>query len=372
MLYSSKIRLKTFPGKFILAILIIFVKLNISIADDSAARLKFDEGLTEQKKSNYSAAGEKFMDAAFLADDRVLKINALKNAAECFKKAKSLYKEFTAIEKLLKNYPSEVDFNALVEREFEIGNLFYAGKREPAISWMPWIKNEDKSLEIYEAVKKNAPFAKFASKLKFRIGILYLEQNKIDEAIEAFEEINEYHKGAEEEKFAMFELANIYLKKASRGDSDGSWGKKARTTLRNIIKKYPDDKDILWAKQELKTADTLNAEKAFAIADFYRKRGNTDAAARYMNDIITEYPKTEIAEKALIKLNEMGKKYFEPPIKPEQFDYAEKKYKNLPMPQEKEKYIEVPSDSQGKWLLPIEDLELDKIRKDTDEKTLQN
>lgn len=348
----------------------IFAKFILCHADDQSARLKFEEALQNQEKSDYSSAADKFMDAAFLADDKVLKVNALKSATDNYKRAKLYYKEFTTIEKILRNYPSKENFNELVQREFEIGNLFYAGRREPALSWMPWIKADDKSLEIYEAIRKHAPFANFAATLKFRIGLLYLEQNKIDEAIAAFEEINEFHKGSQEEKFTLYELANIYLQKASRGDSDGAWGRKARKTLRIIIEKYPDDKDIVWARQELKTADTLNSQKAFAIADFYRKRGNIDTAARYMNDLITEYPKTEIAAKAHEKLADMGREYHEPPITPKQFDYAEKNYQNSPMPKEKEKYIEVPSDSQGKWLLPIEDLELDKIRNDTNEKIL--
>jgi outer membrane assembly lipoprotein YfiO len=235
---------------------------------------------------------------------------------------------------------------------------------------MPWIKDDDRTLEVYEAVKKNAPFAKFASQLKFRLGIMYIEAGKIDEALAAFEEISENHKGSQEEKFAIFELASIYLQKASRGDGDGAWGRKARVTLRKIIEKYPDDKEVKWARQELKTADTLNAKRAFAIADFYRQRDNNEAAARYLNDLITEYPKTEIAAKADAMLLEMGRVYKEPPIKPEHLEYAAKEYHALPMPMEKEKIIEVPENSDGKWLLPIEDLELEKQKKDTNEKIL--
>ncbi len=357
-------------NNIVLFLLAIFASAAVLRADDAAARIAFDEALKEEQAQEYSAAGGKYMDAAFLADDRVLKVNALQSAATNFRRAKLLYKEFTAIDKLLRNYPSEVDFNALIEREFEIGNLFYAGKKDPALSWMPWIKDDDRTLEVYEAVRKNAPFAKFASALKFRIGVLYIESGKIDEAVAVFEEIGEYHKGAQEEKFAIFELANIYLQKASRGDSDGSWGRKARKALRSIIEKYPEDKEILWARQELKTADTLNAKKAFAIADFYRKRGNDDAAARYMNDLITEYPKTETAAEADAKLAEMGRTYKEPPIKPVHPEYAARDFAPLPMPKEKEKYIEVPNDADGKWMLPLEDLELEKTRKDTDEKIL--
>ncbi|HPN85153.1 MAG TPA: outer membrane protein assembly factor BamD, partial [Victivallales bacterium] len=214
------------------------------------------------------------------------------------------------------------------------------------------------------------PFAKFAPELKFRLGIMYINSGKIDEALATFEEITEYHKGSQEEKFAAFELANIYLQKAARGDGDGSWGRKARAALRKIIKDYPDDKEVEWARQELKTADTLNAKKAFAIADFYRKRENEEAAARYLNDLITEYPKTETADKASKMLSDMGREYKEPPIKPEHPEYAAKVYTPQQMPKELEKFIEVPDGDDGKWLLPIEDLELEKYKKDKDEKQL--
>jgi outer membrane assembly lipoprotein YfiO len=312
------------------------------------------------------------MNAAFVADDTVLKVNSLKEAVKSFKTAKLLYKEFLAIEKLLRNYPSSVDFDSLVKREYEIGNMFYAGKRDTALSWMPWIKDDDKCMEVYQAVAKNAPFAKFAPELKFRLGVLFLEESKVDEALAMFEGISEYHKGSPEEKYADFELANIYLQKASRGDSDGKWRRAARKILRKIIEKYPDDKEVEWARAELKEADTLNAERTLAIAEFYYKRDENDVAARYLNDLITEYPKTDIAQNAHDLLAKMNRTYKEPPLKPEHPEYAEIQYDAVPMPTEKEKIIEVPQKSGGKYLLPIEDLELEKYKKETDAKKLEN
>jgi outer membrane assembly lipoprotein YfiO len=340
------------------------------LGDDAGARAFFEEAVLLEKSDDFTGAGRKYMDADFVADDTVLKINSLKKAAECFRKGKSLYLEFKAVEKQLRNYPMESDFNSLVEREYQIGNMFYAGRRDPALSWMPWIKDDDRTIEAYEAVKKNAPFAKFAPELKFRLGIMYIEENKIDEAVEVFEEINEFHKDSPEEKFALFELAGIYLQKSSRGDGDGKWRRKARQALRKIIEKYPDDKEVEWARSGLKKADTLNAERILGFARFYHSRNDDDAAARYLNDLITEYPKTEPAEQAAKLLAEMNRTYKESPLKSEQPEYANITYDPVDMPPEKEKYIEVPEGSNGKWMLPLEDLELEKHRKDTDEKKM--
>ena len=320
---------------FRLIIILVSLLSGITVyAGDDEARACLDKAIIKEKAGDFKSAGEEYLAAEHYADDPVLKVNAIGKAAECYRKANLLYKEFECRESLLNAFPSSVDFAATVQREYEIATLFYQGKRDPALAWMPWIKDKDRALETFEAVIKHAPFAKFAPEMRLKLGKLYIDANKIDEATKVFREVTKMYPRSEEAKFAEFELANILLQKSRRGDGDGSYVRQAQDALRKIIEKYPKDTDVGWAMEK------------------------DEAAQRYLNELIVAYPDDKVATDAEGLLEKMNQDY-----KPSGIEKKEPytvKYKFEEMPAEKEKIMIVPENSNGKWMLPIEDLGLNK------------
>lgn len=349
-------------------IIIGFMLISLSgvgvFADDAEARREFDIGISQKDSGDCLAAADKFLAAELYADDSVLKFNALKQAASCFKEADMKYKEFNCLEKLLNNYPGEIDFKKTVEREYEIGNSFYHGKRDPALSWMPWLRDKNHAIEMYEAVLKHAPFAKFAPELRLRLASLYLDTDRIDEAAKTFRDITKMYPKAEEEKFAYFELANILIQLAERGDGDGSYGCQAQETLRTVLEKYPNDPELDWVKETLEKADKIAAERLYGLASFYNRQKKNEAAVRYLHELLTKYPDAQItteAEKLLVSINEDYKPSISEPPTPFRTSYSIN-----PIPEEPKKIMVVPENSGGKWLLPVEDLGLQNIEKQKD------
>ncbi|MFA6568590.1 MAG: outer membrane protein assembly factor BamD [Victivallales bacterium] len=333
-----------------------FVSGTAAYAGDAEARVCLDQAIIKENSGDFKSAGEEYLASEHYADDPVLKVNAIQKAAECYRRANLLYKEFECRESLLNAFPSSVDFAGTVQREYEIATLFYQGKRDPALAWMPWIKDKDRALETFETVVKHAPFAKFAPEMRLRLGKLYIDANKIDEATRVFRDIPRMYPRSEEAKFAEFELANILLQKARRGDGDGSYVRQAQDSLKKIIDKYPKDPDVGWAKESLAEADQIAAKRLYGLAAFYNRMERTDAAQRYLNEIIVAYPDDKASTDAEELLGKMNQDYKPSGIaKKEAYTV---KYKLEPMPDEKEKIMIVPENSNGKWMLPIEDLGL--------------
>ncbi len=327
-------------------------------AGDNEARACLDQAIIKEKKGDFKAAGDEYLAAEHFADDPTLKVNAIQNAAECYRKANLLYKEFECRESLLNAFPSSVDFAATVHREYEIATLFYQGSRDSALSWMPWIKDKDRALETFEAVIKHAPFAKFAPEMRLRLGRLYIDANKIPEATKVFRDVTRMYPKSEEAKFAEFELANILLQKARRGDGDGAYVRQAQDALKKIIDKYPKDSDVGWAKESLVEADQIAAKRLYGLASFYHRIERDEAAQRYLNELIVAYPDDKASTEAEELLGKMNQDYKPSGIEKKDPYYV--KYKIEPMPDEKEKIMIVPENSNGKWMLPIEDLGLAK------------
>ncbi len=341
-------------------IIIIFSLISgVSVsAGDAEARTCLDKAIIKENTGDFKSAGEEYLAAEHYADDPVLKVNAIQKASECYRKGNFLYKEFECLESLLNAFPSSVDFAATVQREYEIATLFYQGKRDTALSWMPWIKDKDRALETFEAVIKHAPFAKFAPEMRLRLGRLYIDANKIDEATKVFRDVTRMYPKSEEAKFAEFELANILLQKARRGDGDGSYVRQAQDAMRKIIDKYPNAPDVGWAKESIVEADQIAAKRLYGLASFYHRMERDEAAQRYLNELIVAYPDDKISTEAEEFLGKMNQDY-----KPSGIEKKEPytvKYKLEDMPDEKEKIMIVPENSNGKWMLPIEDLGLGK------------
>ncbi|HCE44700.1 MAG TPA: hypothetical protein DET40_14255 [Lentisphaeria bacterium] len=342
----------------------LFIVLALSVygqilpAKDAESRASYEQGVTKEKAGDYKGAAEEFLAAEHWADDPVLKVNAIKRAADCYDKADLMFKEFECLESLLNAFPSSIDYPGTVQREYEIATKFYQGRRDPALSWMPWIKDKDRSMEAMEAVLKHAPFAKFAPEMRLRLGKIYIEENKIEQALKTFRDIIKMYPRSDEAKYAEFELANILIQKARRGDGDGTYVRQAQDTLRKIIEKYPKDPEVGWAKETLGEADSIAAKRLYGLAAFYHRRDRDDSAQRYLNDIITTYPENKVSDDAEEMLEKLNQEY--KPSGAERKGNYVVEYKVGKMPLEDDNILIVPENSNGKWMLPIEDLGLGK------------
>ena len=131
---------------FRISILLIALALcaygHISSAKDAESRVSYEQGVMKEKAGDYKGAAEDFLAAEHWADDPVLKVNSIKKAADCYKKASLMFKEFECLESLLNAFPSSIDYPGTVQREYEIATSFYQGRRDPALSWMPWLKDK--------------------------------------------------------------------------------------------------------------------------------------------------------------------------------------------------------------------------------------
>ena len=150
-------------------------------ANDTEANTAYKEGLEKYTARSYYPAAKKFLDAELLADSPGLKADALKEAVNSYRQAKMYYKEFECVERLLNYYPSFIDCPKMVEREYEIGDEYFHGYRDPefwALRWVPWLKGPDRAVEIYEKALKHAPFASNAPEAKLRVAVLLIETDK--------------------------------------------------------------------------------------------------------------------------------------------------------------------------------------------------
>lgn len=324
-------------------------------AGNNEARAEFSLGLEQLQAGRPAAAGRHFNRAQVQADDPVLKANALTAAADAFRRAGDPIQEAAALRELTASFAAHADYPAAMRRQYELATRDYWLAVRHGGTWFPWHgQAADRAIAAFESLRQQAPFADFTPELQVRLGRMYLEKNRVEEALRQWRDVIRLHAGAPEERYAWFELANALLQLAANGDGDGAYGREAREVIRTVLEKYPDDPEAPWAREKTRAADTFAARRLYDLADFYRGAGNQEAASRYLHELLATYPKSPVATDAERMLANLDAKYT-PPARPDPERHQVVRYPHGKMAEEPVKII-VPAGTDGKWLLPVEDL----------------
>lgn len=350
-----KFKYKILIDQFIVGLMTCLLCLPLA-ATDEEAQIEIEKAQAAFDKEEFRDAGDYYQAAKLYADTPKIKKNCLIKAGEAYGKANQKYKQFESLRDLVIGFSDQIPFEEVVHKEYEIGNDFAQGHRDITLSWMPWIKGKNKSVEIYETVLKQAPFAKFAPALKLRLGRMYLADDKVQKALNIFRQIMKEHPNAPEDKFARFELANALVQMATKaGDGDGMYAREAEEVLLQALEKYPKDPETKWIKQSIYDTDEVRAKRLCDIGEFYVSRKNPEAATRYFHELLARYPTSEYAETAKKNLVTLDEEYTPSPTPKKELI----RYPIDPLDPEPKVILIAPQASGGKWMLPIEDLDLD-------------
>ncbi len=327
-----------------------------SQASNVEANAEFMKGIELFEKEEYSEAVEHFEAAEIQAEDALLKANSIKAARKCYKLSNQLYKEFKKIEDLIGGFPTHIEFDKHVNREFEIANSYFDGYRE-ASGPFGWMKGGDRTIELYEKALKHGPFSVQAPNAKLRLSRLYIENTNIKKAIELLESLISDHPGTESEKYGLLELGNALLQLSRKGDGDGSYGKRAVEVFDKILEKYSDSEQIEWVIAAKKEVQENSARRIKGLADYYSRVERPMASEMYMKQVVTEYPTTEVAAQCEEELSLPSDDEKEVKTAHETLKELDKELSSLvkidriandPL------VVEVaPENSDGKWLLPV-------------------
>ena len=102
-------------------------------ASNQEANAFLTQGRDKEKAGSYRRAADRYMDAHFMADSSTLRGNLLIAAARANRKAELYGEEFDCLERLIREHLSEINFTQIIDREYAIGDLFFAGHRDIAV-----------------------------------------------------------------------------------------------------------------------------------------------------------------------------------------------------------------------------------------------
>ncbi|MBR2358482.1 MAG: tetratricopeptide repeat protein [Lentisphaeria bacterium] len=334
-------------------------------ADDAESAKSFGAGLKAFNEKDYVDAAELFARAEQQADTLDLKLKAALREVESYRAAGYRGKEFDAIEKIIKRYPTQIDYSKLVDRQYAIGDAYFHGYADPAfwsLRFIPFLTDKDRMQEIYTAAIKNAPFAPGGANARLRLAVRALKAKENEKALKLLREIIRIYPETEAARYAMLEMGNALSEMSYAGDGDGKHFDEAMSVFREFRNKYPDLSENEWVNQCEVRARNAYARRLHNIAKFYHREGRDEPASTYLLEVIRRFPDTEAARESEKLLTGLDKSYFPEQILPAvPKEYP--KYEMLKFPQEERKLLLAPENSNGKFLLPIYDLNIKKEKK---------
>ena len=218
----------------------------------------------------------------------------------CHEKLGKLYHAFESYQKVIDDYPFTQRTDAIIERQFDIGERLYEGQKTKflglSIKAFP-----EQIIDIYKKVVANAPYSKYAPTSQYRIGELYKRIEFYNEAREAFQRIVEDYPDSDLASDAKFQVALCASIASGGSDYDQKLTKEAIEDFEEFARAHPDSELVKKAKEERLRLKEKKAESYFKRAKFYERIGKYSSALMYYNKILDEFPDSSISALALEK-----------------------------------------------------------------------
>ncbi|MDD2710371.1 MAG: outer membrane protein assembly factor BamD [Verrucomicrobiae bacterium] len=239
------------------------------------------------------------------------------NAAEAqYRYGTMLYKvfefqiSFKEFQKCLEKYPDTEHFEDILKYQYDIGCLFLAGERQKL--WkIPTLPSMDKTVEMFEQVIKNGPYSKVAPAAQLKIGFAREKQHRWDDAVKAYQELIRKYPKSNLADDSQFQIGYTYYLASKEADYDQTATNRAITAFQDYVTKYPASEKIEQANEYVGKLKAEQARGYLNVARYYDGQKKFEAASVYYNKVIQEYPNTELAKDAVLRLEQIKKKQFD-------------------------------------------------------------
>lgn len=219
---------------------------------------------------------------------------------------------FKAYQKLLDDYPKAINYDDVLQRQYEIANRFLAGEWFRLWNYIPLFPSMERTAGLFESIVKNGPYSEVAPKAQMKIGETREKQANYPEAVKAYERAaDRYHDRPAVAAKALFKEGLAYEKQARKAEYDQSTAADAIATLTDFMALYPDDPRVHQAQQIIAALKTEQARGNFEIARFYEKDGKWVAAEIYYNAVVNLLlgePDSSYAVKARERISALNKR----------------------------------------------------------------
>jgi outer membrane protein assembly factor BamD (BamD/ComL family) len=220
----------------------------------------------------------------------------------CYEEDGDYYRAFLEYRKTVQTYPSTKRFEEILEREYQVGNYFLAGKKRKFFGTAAIIPARDKAVEVFQAIADDGPFSEHGQLAQYKLGLAHMALGDYEAAVTAFEQVIARYPDSPLVDDARFQIAQASLKGTFRAGYDQSPTDLAARELEAFVREYPESDLHQQAATRLKELRERRAQHEFQVGQFYERRRRAASARVYYETIVTEFGDTAWASQAAARL----------------------------------------------------------------------
>jgi len=220
----------------------------------------------------------------------------------CHEQERDYYSAFIEYRKTLQTYPSTKRFDEILEREYQLGNHFLAGKKRKLFGIAALLPARDKAVEIFQAIVDDGPFSEYGQLAQYKLGLAHMALGDYEPAVTAFEQIVSRYPESPLVDDARFQIAQASLKGTFKPEYDQSPTDLAIRELAAFVQEYPGSELAPDAQTRLQGLKERRAQHEYQVGWFYEQRGRSTSAVIYYETIVQQFPQTSWAPKAAARI----------------------------------------------------------------------
>ena len=218
-------------------------------------------------------------------------------------------KAFKSFQTLLEKYPKAVNYQEVLQRQYEIAGRFLAGEWFRLWNYFPLYPSMEKTAGLYEQVVKNGPYTEIGPQAQMRIGAAREKQSNYPDAVKAYElAADRYHDQPKIAAEAVFKQALAYEKMATTAEYDQNTAAQAIATFTDFMTLFPDDPRVPRAQKTIGRLHTEQARGSYEIARYYEKNRKWNGALVYYNEVLLRDPLSPCAAASRERIDQIKKR----------------------------------------------------------------
>ncbi len=171
-------------------------------------------------------------------------------------------------------------------------------------------KNWLEAQKLFESIKTKYPFSRYAPLAEIHLADIKLEQDRMVEAADAYQQFVKLHPSHELVDYAAYRVGLARWKNSPSDfflfppsyEKDQVEVKAAVKAYDEFLKAYPKSKYAPDARREVAEARSKLAEHEWYVATFYEKRAHWPGVAVRLETLVRDYPGTGREPEALLLL----------------------------------------------------------------------
>ncbi len=156
----------------------------------------------------------------------------------------------------------------------------------------------------FDEVERQHPYSVWATKAQLMAGFAHYQANRYDEAIIALERFIQLHPGNRDIAYAYYLKAVSYYEQISDVSRDQLATERARQSLQELIRRFPNSKYARDARLKLDLTRDHLAGKEMEIGRYYLRKDQYLAAINRFRIVVDRYQTTTHVPEALHRLAE--------------------------------------------------------------------